>query len=80
MAVTKLKGKLLKIASAKASDKKTSSAPGTVVSSGKDGIFVAVADGVIELKEVVPEGKRKMSAEEFARGHSGLEGEVLSWQ
>jgi len=80
MAVTKLKGKLLKIASAKASDKKTSSAPGTIVSSGKDGIFVAVADGVIELKEVVPEGKRKMSAEEFARGHSGLEGEVLSWQ
>ena len=80
MAVTKLNGKLLKIASAAASDKKTSAVPGTVISSGKDGIFVAVSDGVIELKEVVPEGKRKMSADEFARGHSGLEGEVLSWQ
>ena len=80
MAQTKLCGKILKIVSARAVKYSGTAVPGTVIKSGKDGIVVACGSGALELIDVVPEGKRKMSAAEFARGHAGIEGEVMSWQ
>lgn len=80
MAQTKLGGKILKIASVRVVEYSGTAAPGTIIKSGKDGIVVACGDGALELIDVVPEGKRRMSATEFARGHAGIEGEVMSWQ
>ncbi|NND99599.1 MAG: methionyl-tRNA formyltransferase [Pirellulaceae bacterium] len=37
---------------------------------GGDGFFVAVGDGVIEIKRLQPAGKREMTATEFLRGHN----------
>lgn len=80
MAQTKLCGKILKIAAARAIEYSGTAAAGTVIKSGKDGITVACGVGALELIDVVPEGKRRMSAAEFARGHAGIEDEVMSWQ
>lgn len=44
-------------------------APGTVVAVGPDGIDVQCGGGRLRLLEVQPEGKRRMTAAEFARGH-----------
>jgi len=80
MAQTKLGSKILKIASVRVVEYSGTAVPGTIIKSGKDGIVVACGSGALELIDVVPEGKRKMSAAEFARGHAGIEGEVMSWQ
>ena len=42
-----------------------------------DGLFIAVADGVIEIKRLQPAGKREMLAEEFLRGHKPPPGTKL---
>lgn len=80
MAQTKLCGKILKIAAARVAEYSGTAVPGTIIKSGKDGMVVACGDGALELIDVVPEGKRRMSAVEFARGHAGIDGEVMSWQ
>ena len=44
---------------------------GTVVAaSPKQGLLIATADGVLELTEVQPEGKRRMPARDFLSGHA----------
>jgi hypothetical protein len=39
--------------------------------------MVAAHDGWVELLEVIPEGKRRMTAEEFVRGYRPEAGETI---
>jgi methionyl-tRNA formyltransferase len=52
--------------------------PGQVIRLDGERIGVVTGDGVLELREVQLAGKRAMSIEEFARGHSALIGAVLA--
>jgi len=43
--------------------------PGAVRALGKDGLLVQAADGVVQVAELQPEGKRPMAARDFANGY-----------
>jgi methionyl-tRNA formyltransferase len=60
---------LLKIHRARADERKSEAAPGTIVSTSGGEVSVACAVGVLALREVQPEGRRRMSAAEFLAGH-----------
>ena len=82
-AYTKLDGKMLKLwraevipADGLAKEMRTQE-PGTVVSVEKDSFGVLTGDGVLCVKELQLEGKRKMTAEEFLRGYKLEAGVVL---
>lgn len=44
--------------------------PGAIVSADEDHVLVATGDGLLEIVELQPEGKRRMSAIDFLHGHS----------
>ncbi|MCD6490025.1 MAG: methionyl-tRNA formyltransferase [Thermodesulfobacterium sp.] len=67
-AFTYYKNKLLKVFLAKAIPLEHKEKPGTILDINKDGVLVATSEGAILLKEVQMEGKRKISAYEFAYG------------
>ena len=46
-----------------------SAEPGVVVAAGKTGIDVSCSDGLIRFLELQPEGKRRMTAQEFLAGY-----------
>ncbi|HLE09384.1 MAG TPA: methionyl-tRNA formyltransferase [Thermodesulfobacteriota bacterium] len=78
-AYTFLRGKLLKIHSAEAQGDSGDSVdlkPGTVFEAEKGRIRVKCGSGVLEIKELQIEGKRRLSAREFLRGY-GLGKEVF---
>jgi methionyl-tRNA formyltransferase len=54
-----------------------SGAPGTVVRADASGLLVAARGGAALLREVQLEGKRRMAAGEFLRGHAIAPGTVL---
>ena len=54
----------------------TTDPPGTVIEA-EDRLVVATGDGRIEILEVQPAGKRKMTAQEFLRGYPLQPGEKL---
>jgi methionyl-tRNA formyltransferase len=60
---------LLKVHRARVDDAKTSARPGTIVSTSGGEIAVATGMGVLALREVQPEGRRRMTAAEFLAGH-----------
>lgn len=62
-------GRLLKIHRAESLERNTDASPGTVTSAGAEGIIVAAGTGALLLKEIQLEGKKRMQAEEFLRGH-----------
>lgn len=64
---TLLAGKLLKVHRADADEEPSAAAPGTVVGIG-DAIRVASGRGVLAVTELQLEGRRALSAAEFARG------------
>ncbi|MBQ7714800.1 MAG: methionyl-tRNA formyltransferase [Clostridia bacterium] len=72
-------GKLLQIMSSRIGtpDRAPEVVPGTVVVSAKEGFFVRCGDGYVQILEVIPEGKGKMSASDFARGRKIADGDVL---
>jgi methionyl-tRNA formyltransferase len=76
-AFTWYKGKILKIFKAEALGETTfSDGFGEVVESeGKEKIWIKTRKGILNVLEVQPEGKRKMSAEEFVRGYRIKAGE-----
>lgn len=51
--------------------------PGTVVGVTKTQFTVMTGDGLLAVTEVQPEGKRRMSAEEYLRGYAMTPGTVL---
>lgn len=67
-AYTYYKNKLIKIFSAKAIPLEKEEKPGVILKIDKEGILVATSQGAILLKEVQMEGKRKISAYQFACG------------
>ncbi len=50
---------------------------GEVLSADKDGILVACGEGSVLIKEIKVEGKKKMSAEDYLRGHKIEKGTLL---
>lgn len=78
-AYTKLDGKMCKLWKAEVLPAKEAKnvEPGTVIDVLKDGFDVLTGDGVLRVKELQLEGKRKMTAEEFLRGFSLEAGTVL---
>jgi methionyl-tRNA formyltransferase len=80
-ALTYLKSKLLKIHRARVSDTKIGKATaksGEIIGISKQGILVATPQGSLLIQELQPEGKRKMSAEEFINGYKINLGEKLT--
>lgn len=75
-AYTKLGDKTLKIWSAKVHEG-CGQTPGMVVESGKAGLFVQTGDGILEIRELQLEGKKRMSADAFLRGYAVPQGIVL---
>ena len=71
-------GKMLQITSAcVCCNRKSDAAPGMVISADAEGFAVACGEGVVLVKEVIPEGKGKMKAADFVRGRKIAEGDVL---
>ena len=63
-------GKILKIhAPVHAVENESSSIPGSVLASDRSALLVACGKGALRLGQVQPEGKRRMSAADFLRGH-----------
>ena len=61
--------KTIKIWKAKVLDDRVTSKPGTVLELGTDNILVATGKGILSIEELQLEGRRRMRAEEFRRGH-----------
>jgi len=76
-AFTYYKNKILKIFSAKAITFEHNEKPGTILEINKDGILVATSKDAILFKEVQLEGKKKISAYEFACGQRLKKGALL---
>lgn len=68
---TTLKDKTIKLLRSRVVSREGKSAdPGTILKLGKNGpLEVQTGDGIVELMEVKPEGKKAMSAGEFIRGY-----------
>lgn len=79
-AATVHRGKTLKILSAEVRQPRPGedTAPGELLSVGKDGIEVACGDGILLLVRLQPEGGKAMSAWEYAQGRRVGKGERLS--
>ncbi len=72
-------GSILKAVRAKVSDKeKGDRVPGQVISIDNGAISVACGDGVLDLLNVLPEGKGRMPAADFIRGRKISVGDILS--
>ncbi len=53
-------------------------APGTILEAGKNGILVACGkDSALRILELQPDGKKRMPAADFLRGHPLEEGALL---
>lgn len=77
VATTKLNGKTLKIHESRLLDKKTDAQSGEVISTDNE-ILVACGDGkVIALTQIQLEGKKRMAASDFLRGHAIEKGTLL---
>lgn len=75
VAFTTLDGKLLKIFdSAADSTVSTQGKPGSVMKMTREGLQVSTSKGVLTVKELQIENKKRMSAYDFAKGYRGLEG------
>jgi methionyl-tRNA formyltransferase len=74
-AFTSIHGRLVKVLRARVS--RASGAPGVVLAAGHEGIEVACGEGSLLLLELLPEGKRAMSASQFLAGHPLPVGEKL---
>jgi methionyl-tRNA formyltransferase len=58
--------------------RRTNGAPGEVLRADERGLLVGAGSGAVLLREVQMEGKRRMNAGEFLRGHAVAVGAVLS--
>lgn len=76
-AYTFLGGKMLKIWSAQVEPAEEPGEPGQVVKVEKDGIKVMTGDGILMIRELQPEGKKRMSADAYLRGYPVKNGQQL---
>jgi len=77
-AYSTFRGKKLKLLKAQKADSKPAekTRPGQVIKD-KHRFLVASADGAVELLEVIPEGKARMTGEQFLRGYRPEEKDIL---
>lgn len=68
-AYTRWNGKTLKIWKAQALSEEHEGVCGEVVHTGKDSILVKTGKGTLALKELQPEGKKRMDVDAFLRGY-----------
>lgn len=68
-AYTFLNGKTLKVWKSQAEDQEAGAEPGTIIAVDKKGIHVACKEGMLLLKEVQLEGKKRMETDAFLRGY-----------
>lgn len=73
-AYTRVQGKTLKIWTAKVLKENSEKEPGTVIKSGKDGLFIQTGDGILNIIELQLEGKKRMDTAAFLRGYVIEEG------
>ena len=76
-AYTGLDGKTLKIWDADVVEKEADGEPGEIVEVGKNHVYVKTGKGLLELKEIQLEGKKRMEMEAFLRGYSLEKGVIL---
>ena len=67
----------VKITSGRSVQAVSAASPGTILQLSKEGITVSCGVGAILLERVIPEGKKEMSAADFARGFRLTPGEVF---
>jgi methionyl-tRNA formyltransferase len=68
-AYTSLEGKMLKIWDADVEPAQENGVPGEIIAVRKDAILVQTGDGILAVKELQLEGKKRMTAESFLRGY-----------
>ena len=66
---TFLNGKMMKICAVALSDIPANGAPGEVCMVTKDSLFVNTGEGTLEIKELQPEGKKRMTVHDFLLGN-----------
>ena len=76
-AYTHLNGKTMKIWQAEVHAGKSWEEPGTVAETNRHGIMVQTGDGILEIRELQLEGKKRMDAGAFLRGYEVKEGTKL---
>ncbi|MBN1880591.1 MAG: methionyl-tRNA formyltransferase [Deltaproteobacteria bacterium] len=76
-AYTTYNGEVLKVFCLRDAEGNTDAAPGTVVSSGPDGIVVATGRGTVLICELQCPGKRRMNVREYLCGRDIPEGAVF---
>jgi methionyl-tRNA formyltransferase len=77
-AFTYHKGRLIKICVSKVRGSGGLRAqPGEIIEAEKSGIIVGTKSGLLEILELQPEGKRRMTAAEFISGHKLKAGQLL---
>lgn len=72
-----IEGKRLKIHAVSPVEDETSKEPGTVINIDKMGIIISVADGLIRLEKVQPEGKKVITAYDYHLGYNLKKGDKL---
>lgn len=77
-AYTHLEGKTLKIWMADTEDINTGEAPGTVTEVTKDTMKIQTGNGLLNIRELQLEGKKRMTTDAFLRGISIQKGIILS--
>lgn len=75
IAFTSFGGKMIKIYESRMTSGNLCEKPGTIIC--KDDVLVACGEGAIEILEVQPEGKKRMTAKEFANGYRIKSGDLF---
>lgn len=76
--VTEYGGRFLKVIGASLWHETADAPPGVVLSLAREGVVVAAGSGSVLIRDVVPEGKRPMTAAEWARGARVTTGSVFA--
>jgi len=64
-----LNGKRLKLFKPRVLSETSSEPPGTILKVDKEGLCIATGEGVLLIRELQLEGKRRLSVSDFCRGH-----------
>ncbi len=75
---TKLNGKLFKILKSKVSDNELLNLAPGAISATKKQLFVSTGEGVLEILEIQPPGKKRMTAQAFLAGHNLVGNQFLT--
>ena len=76
-AYTKLQGKTLKLWQAQVEEQEEEGRPGEILRVEKDAFYVKTGKGLLKIKEVQLEGKKRMDTGAFLRGFHLNTGELL---